>query len=362
VTAPVRVTVELGDRSYPVLVGKGALGDVARIAAEASGGGRVFVLADANVTASWAGMLRESLAACGARTVLHELPAGETAKSLDTVEVVARALVKGAIERGDIVAGIGGGAATDVAGFVAAITLRGVRWASFPTTLLGQVDAAVGGKTGVNLPEGKNLVGAFHQPIAVACDPAPLSTLPARELRAGFAEVVKTAWIGDPALIERLESSGLPAADDAAALADVVARCVAVKARIVSEDEREGGRRAVLNFGHTIGHAIESTRAPHWRHGEAVSLGLVAALHLSVHTGTCEAGLLERMIAVLERLDLPTRDPGLEPDAVLHRTRTDKKRSGGADRYQLTAGIGLVSVAPDVPEGAVRAAIEFLRR
>lgn len=357
-----RVTVELGERSYPVHVGAGALAKAARIVSGAAGGGRVFVLADANVAHRWGGELRDALAAAGARVALHELPPGEGAKTLATVEAVARRLVANGIERGDVIAGIGGGAATDVAGFVAAVTLRGVRWASFPTTLLGQVDAAVGGKTGVNLPEGKNLVGAFHQPIAVACDPATLSTLAEREFCAGLGEVVKTAWIGDPELFGRLESGALPAAADADTLTDIVRRCVAVKARIVSGDEREGGRRAALNFGHTIGHAVESTRAPHWLHGEAVSLGLVAALHLSVRTGRCDPGLLDRMVALLDRLGLPVRDPDLDPDSVFQRTRADKKRSGGRDRYQLTAGIGLVSVAPDVSEDAVRAAIEFLRR
>jgi 3-dehydroquinate synthase len=357
-----RVAVELGDRSYPVIVGEGARGEVARLAAAAAADGRVFVLADGNVVAAWAEPLRAALESGGVRTALHRLPAGESAKSLATVEAVARRLVADGIERGDVIAGIGGGAATDVAGFVAAVTLRGVRWASFPTTLLGQVDAAVGGKTGVNLPEGKNLVGAFHQPIAVACDPATLATLPEREFRAGLAEVVKTGWIGDRELVTRLESAAPPSAADAAALTDIVARCVAVKARIVSADEREGGGRAVLNFGHTIGHAIESTRAPHWRHGEAISLGLVAALHLSAHTGRCDPALIDRMVGLLDRLGLPTRDRGLDPESVFLRTRADKKRSGRKDRYQLTAGIGLVSVAPDVPEGAVRAAIGFLRR
>lgn len=357
-----RVTVELGERSYPVHVGPGALGKAARVAAGAAGVGRVLVLADGNVADRWGTELRDALAAAGARVALHELPPGESAKTLATVEAVARRLVAEGIERGDVIAGIGGGAATDVAGFVAAVTLRGVRWLSFPTTLLGQVDAAVGGKTGVNLPEGKNLVGAFHQPIAVACDPATLATLPEREFRAGLAEVVKTAWIGDPELIDRLESGAPPAPGATDPLTDVVRRCVTVKARVVSGDEREGGRRAALNFGHTIGHAVESTRAPRWLHGEAVSLGLVAALHLSVHTGRCRPELLDRMVALLERLGLPVRDPELDPDSVFHRTRADKKRSGGKDRYQLTAGIGLVSVAPDVSEGAVRAAIEFLRR
>jgi 3-dehydroquinate synthase len=361
VTAPAAVRVDLGDRSYDVLVGPGA-GDAAVAAcAEAVGTGRVALLADGNVRGTHGRELAARLTARGIPVTVFALPPGERAKTLETVEEAARHLVGEGFERGDLVVALGGGAATDVAGFVAAVLLRGVRWASFPTTLLSQVDAAIGGKTGVNLPEGKNLVGAFHQPLVVACDPAVLATLPAREYRSGLAEVVKTAWIGDPRLFGQLEDDP-PLGPEHPSLPGVVRRCVAVKAEVVAADERETGRRAVLNFGHTIGHAIETERGGRLLHGEAVALGLVAALHLSVRSGRCAPELLDRLIRLLERLGLPVRDPALDVARVLARTQRDKKRSGGRDRYQLTTGIGFVSVADDLPDGAPRAAIEFLRR
>lgn len=360
-TAPKPVHVSLGVHSYDVHVGSDATARAAAAVRERAPQARVFLFSDENVAESHGQAARARLEAVGFPVQLRSLPAGEAAKTMTTVEQCARYLVANGVERGDVVVGVGGGAATDVAGFVAATTLRGLRWVSVPTTLLGQVDAAVGGKTGVNLPEGKNLVGSFHQPLVVACDPATLVTLAPREFRAGLAEVVKTAWIGDPELFAALESDP-PLTAQHAATPDTVRRCVAVKSGIVSEDERETGRRAQLNFGHTLGHAIETWAAPRFLHGEAVAMGLVAALHLSVSTGRCPADLLDRMVALLERMGLPTGDRGLDVDAVLDLTRRDKKRTGGKDRYQLTTGIGFVSVATDIPEGAPRAALEFLRR
>ncbi len=356
---PDRIRVELGERGYDVVVGPGAADAVTHMTGKAAE--RVAVLADEAVAELHGDDVQDRLRDGGADVRLVPLPTGEGAKSLAAVEEACRHVIGRGFERGDIVVGLVGGAATDAAGFVAAVLLRGVRWVALPTSLLGQVDAAVGGKTGVDLPEGKNLVGAFHQPIAVGCDPAFLATLPLREFRAGLAEVVKTAWIGDPELIGRLESDP-PGDPDHPAVAEIVRRCVAVKARIVSEDEREGGARAQLNFGHTLGHAIETEAAGRYRHGEAVALGMVAAVQLSVETGLCEEALLHRLIRLLEALGLPTHDSELDPDAVVARTHLDKKRHGGEDRYQLTLGLGSISVARDLPEGAPRAAVEFLRR
>ncbi len=354
------IRVELGERSYDVVVGPGALDELCtRVAG--TGARRLAVVADTRVAELHGAAMIESFREVTPAIDLVALPAGEEAKSLATVESTCRRILAGGFERADVVVGFGGGAATDVAGFVAAILLRGVRWASIPTTLLGQVDAAVGGKTGVNVPEGKNLVGAFHQPVAVACEPAFLESLPDREFRAGLAEVVKTAWIGDPDLFESMENDP-PIPWSHPQVAESIRRCVSVKADVVSRDEREGGLRASLNFGHTIGHAIETESSGKYLHGEAVSLGLVAAVHLSVATDRCESGLLDRLIALLDRLGLPTRDPDLDAAAVVARTRADKKRKDGGDRYQLTQGLGFVSVARDLPEGAPLAAVEFLRR
>lgn len=356
-----RVRVALAERAYDVHIGAGSSELLARRAAGEAAGGRVVVLADERVAALHGARLVASFAAAGARAEVHPLPEGERAKTIAVVERTCRALVEEGFERSDVIVGFGGGAATDVAGFVAAVLLRGVRWFALPTSLLGQVDAAIGGKTGVNLPEGKNLVGVFHQPRGVACDPDFLSTLAPREFRAGLAEVVKTAWIGDPALFEEIERDP-PRTPEHAALPATIRRTVAVKADVVARDEREAGARACLNFGHTLGHAIETEAKGRWLHGEAVALGLVAALHLSVETGWCGRELLARLIRVLESLGLPVRDPELDPGAVVARTLVDKKRAGGAAAYQLTRGLGLVSVARDLPEKAPRAAVEFLRR
>jgi 3-dehydroquinate synthase len=352
--------VDLGGRSYDVHVGEGAIAAALGDAVGRSTPRRVALLADERVAPDHAARVRDAI---GERVELleHLLPAGEAAKTLSVVEQACRALVAAGLERGDLVVGLGGGAATDAAGLVAALHLRGVAWVSVPTSLLGMVDAAVGGKTAVNLPEGKNLVGAFWQPSAVGCEPATLATLPAREFRAGLAEVVKTAWIGDPELLEFVEDS--PPLDwSHPSVPEIVRRCVSVKARIVSQDEREGGLRAVLNFGHTLGHAIETEAAGRWLHGEAVALGLVAAVHLSVAAHRCEEPVLDRLVTLLERLGLPTRDAELDPERVLDRARRDKKRAAGRDRYLLTAGVGSVSVATDPVSGARRAALEFLRR
>jgi len=359
VTDPAVVRVELGPRAYDVLIGAGAADSVA--AAAARGTRRVALLADRRVAALHGATVGEAIERAGAAVEVVPLPEGEAAKTLSAVEAACRALVAGGVERGDAVLALGGGAATDAAGFVAAVYLRGVRAFLLPTSLLAQVDAAIGGKTGVDLPEGKNLVGAFRQPALVGCDPRFLATLPAREFRAGLAEVVKAAWIGDPQLLAQLERD--PPADAAAAsLPGIVQRAVAVKARIVAEDERESGVRATLNFGHTIGHAIEADGGGRRRHGECVALGMVAAVHLSVAAGWCDEGVLARMVALLERLGLPTRDPELDPAAILARTAVDKKRAGGRIRWQLTTGPGSVSVASHLPEGGPRAAVDFLRR
>jgi 3-dehydroquinate synthase len=355
------VRVELGERSYDVHVGAGVSRTVCGHAAGAVGSGSVALIADERVARLHGEGVLELLRSAGCRARLETLPPGERAKSLEVVEGLCRRLVSGGLERSDLVLALGGGAAIDAAGFAAAVLLRGVRWASLPTTLLAQVDAAIGGKTGVNLPEGKNLVGAFHQPGVVGCDTAFLATLDAREFRAGLAEVVKTAWIGDAALFEKLEADP-PRSADHPAVEEIVRRCAAVKARVVSRDERERGPREVLNFGHTIGHAIETESEGRLLHGEAVSLGLVGAVHMSVAIGRCDETLLARLIRLLEGLGLPAGDRELDTDGVLARTRHDKKRRGSRHRYQLTAGLGQVSVAEDLPENAARAAVEFLRR
>jgi 3-dehydroquinate synthase len=295
------------------------------------------------------------------RTIPVALPRGESAKTMSVVESVCRRLAAHHVERDDLILGVGGGAATDAAGFVAAVYLRGVSFVAIPTTLLAMVDAAIGGKTAVDLPEGKNLVGAFRHPRLVIADLEFLETLGPRELRAGFAEMVKIAWIADANLLARLEEA-LPDPSRSPELASLVARCVALKSEIVARDEHESGERALLNFGHTWGHAIETESQGAMLHGEAVALGMIAATRVSVETGRCTAEDLDRMIRLLERAGLPTGSRALDSGAIAARMRADKKRKDGKIRVVLTEGVGSASVAEDVSEEAVHRAVEFLRR
>jgi 3-dehydroquinate synthase len=356
-----RVRVNLGDRSHDVRIGRGALRACASDVATLARGRAAAVLADEHVAALQRERIAHAWEEAGLRTVDVPLPRGEAAKTMSVVESACRRLAALGVEREDVILGIGGGAATDAAGFVAAVYLRGVSFVAVPTSLLGMVDAAVGGKTAVDLPEGKNLIGAFRQPRLVIADLDFLETLPARELRAGFAEMVKIAWIADEDLLARLEEASADLRR-ARGLSALVARCVAIKAEIVARDERESGERALLNFGHTWGHAIETESRGAVLHGEAVALGMIAATRHSVDSGRCEERDLDRMIQLLDRAGLPTGMRALDPEAIVARMRADKKRKDGTIRVVLTGGVGSASVADDVSEEAVRRAVEFLRR
>ena len=353
-----RIRVELGDRSHDIVVGAGALEEAARELAKIARGRSVALLVDEQVWALHREWVERELAQAGVKWFVLSLPAGEASKSFFVIESVCRVLAQRELERGDVVVGLGGGAATDAAGFAAAILLRGVSYVAIPTSLLAQVDAAVGGKTGINLPEGKNLVGAFHSPKLVACDSGFLSTLPARERTAGWAEMVKMAWIRDPEMFRRMESEPLESQN----LAELISRCIEHKVEIVSRDEREQGERMFLNFGHTWGHALETEANGQLLHGEAVALGMVCAVYHSAITKRCAEEDLNRLLHVLEKLGLPTRRPEIDVDAVAERTRVDKKRRGGSGRAVLTEGIGSVSVASDLSFEEMRGALEFLRR
>ena len=291
------------------------------------------------------------------------LPRGERAKSFRTVERATRELARRHHERGDPLISIGGGALTDTAGFVAAIYARGVPLVHVPTTLLGQLDAAIGGKTAIDLPEGKNLVGAFHQPWAMVLDVALLATLPARERRAALGEAVKMAALGDERLFSLLEHSGAaiaagdPDALASGALTEVVERCAMAKLDVVSADEREAGRRVTLNLGHSIGHALEA--ACDYRglqHGEAVALGLRGAVAVGRTLGVTPTARGERIVALLDALSLGWRAPAVSAAAVRERLAADKKVAGGRLRWVLPTADG-VTVRTDVPDDAVEAGI-----
>jgi shikimate kinase/3-dehydroquinate synthase len=328
---------------YPVFAGPGVL---ERAAALAGVGGRSFLVTDEAVGLLYAGRL-------GPVEVDIRIPPGEVAKTWEQAGGVLRGLARAGMDHDDHVLALGGGVVGDLAGFCAATYQRGVPVVQLPTTLVSQVDSAYGGKTGVDLPEGKNYAGAYHQPAAVLADPDAFATLPPDELAAGWAEVVKTALIAGGALWERVRRG------DAPADRDLVLACARTKLGVVAEDERDAGRRQVLNLGHTVGHAIETaTGYARYRHGEAVALGLLAALTLSGLPG-----LRAEVAALLEAHGLPTAlDPAVDPPAVLAATERDKKRRGGRVRLVLVRAPGSVMTGCEVPRDELAAALEELRR
>ncbi|NBU25070.1 MAG: 3-dehydroquinate synthase [Gammaproteobacteria bacterium] len=362
------LTVGLGDRSYPIYVGDGLLGDAALVGAVLGGpqGARkVAVVTNDIVGPLHAPRLQSAAAAArgAAAPPLLEivLPDGERHKTLETVSRIIDALVANRFARDDLIVALGGGVVGDMAGFAAACYQRGIGFVQLPTTLLAQVDSSVGGKTGVNHPGGKNLIGAFHQPQAVVADTATLRTLPPRELRAGLAEVVKHALICDAELFAWLEANadallGL----EPAALTHAVRRCCAIKAGIVARDERETGERALLNLGHTFGHAIETvTGYGPWLHGEAVGVGLAMAAGMSQRAGWLPAADAARLDALLARLGLRTEARGsVTPDAARAAMRLDKKVRAGRVRLVLLKGIGQAFLSDDWPTDAFEATLQ----
>jgi len=302
----ITVPVALGDRSYDVLVGRGARHRLLEVMPV--GAARAAV-----VTQEGIGVAVDA----GIEQRTFTMGTGEERKDLETVEELCRQFSRWGLTRGDVVVAVGGGVVTDTAGFAAAVYHRGVRWVAVSTTLLGRVDAAIGGKTGVNLPEGKNLVGAFWQPSAVLCDTETLETLPPREYRSGLGEMAKYHFLGGEALAD-------------CNLDERVARCVAIKAAVVAADEREGGRRATLNYGHTLGHALESAGRYDLRHGEAVAIGLVFAALLAQRIGRIDAGRVEEHRRVVASYDLPVKlPPGVDAAELIEFMGRDKKAVGG---------------------------------
>jgi 3-dehydroquinate synthase len=342
--------VPLAERSYDVHIAPFTPEEVAeRISAALGKPSGVAVLVDEHVS-KVSPRVAPLLAALGARLPRVQtflLPRGESAKNLSAVERTCEWLAGHGYDRGSALVGIGGGATTDHTGFVAAIYLRGVAFALCPTTVLADVDASVGGKTGVDIPAGKNLVGAFYQPRVVVADLGFFATLPKREIGAGMAEVVKAGLIADADLLANLESQvgkDLPPAS----LATAIAAAVTVKIGVVSEDERESGRRAILNFGHTVGHAIEAASGYELLHGEAVSLGMVAALALGEARGVTEPGLRSRTQALLAQLSLPVDIGSRLTAQVLDRIEVDKKRRSDAVRFVFVTRPGN-AVLVDIP-------------
>jgi len=354
------IEVGLGARRYPIRIGSGLLGD-ARSWRDAIRGGHALIVSDSNVAPLYAQRLRDALAQASGPPVRCEvliLPAGEAHKNLDAVSKVLDALARLGATRDACVLALGGGVVGDIAGFAAACWMRGIDFVQFPTTLLAMVDSSVGGKTGVDHPAGKNLIGAFHQPRAVIADLGTLATLPDRELRAGLAEVVKTACIGDADFFDWLEvHADALLAIDTETLTHAIARCCRFKAGVVERDERETGERALLNFGHTFGHALEAEAGyGTLLHGEAVAIGMILAARLSAQLGVAGEADAQRLHALLQRIGLPTAVPhGLDADALLARMRLDKKNRADALRLILWRGIGRAEIVEGVDPAALRA-------
>jgi 3-dehydroquinate synthase len=345
-----RIRVDV-DAPYDVVVGRDLLGRAPTWLPD-TGARRAAVVTTAAVQALHAAPVEAGLRAAGLHVHAHCVPDGEQAKSLEVLGELYDWLASLPLARGDVVVALGGGVVTDLGGFLAATWHRGVDVIQVPTTLLAQVDAAIGGKTGINLAAGKNLVGAFHQPLVVVADITTLNTLPVRELRAGMAEVIKCGFIRDPVILETIERDPAAALDPARdILVDVVRRAVAVKARIVAADTHEQGERALLNYGHTFGHALETlTGYTRYRHGEAVGIGMRYAARVAELAGVGEAGLEQRTVDLLERFGLPTTCAPLDAGAVFATMARDKKVRDGL-RLVLCERPGRARVvrAPDHP-------------
>ena len=358
------IDVVLGARSYPVVVAAGGIDRAGALFAPYARDGRLVVVTDSNVFAAQGARFAAALEGAGLSPDGIVVPPGEASKDWSHLSRLVDDLLARGVERGDTVVAFGGGIVGDLAGFAAAVTKRGIGLVQVPTTLLAMVDSSVGGKTGINTAAGKNLAGAFHQPSLVLIDPSCLATLPERELRSGYAEVVKYGLIGDPAFFGwcELHGAALLAGDESARI-HAIRTCVAAKAAIVAADEREtAGRRALLNLGHSFAHALEAESGFTLLHGEAVAIGLSLAFRLSAQLGLCPADDAARVTAHLASVGLPTHpgQVGVTADGhhLAERIRRDKKAVGGRIRLVLADGIGRAFVSGDVDEATLAAFLD----
>jgi len=359
---PTTISLSLANDHYTVLVGSDLLATTADLIASHTGirGRAAAIVTDSTVGPLYAQTVIDSLESAGTRTVLITVPAGEASKSMTQVTKVCREMLRAGLDRKSFLIALGGGVVGDLAGFAAAIFQRGIPCVQIPTTIVSQVDSSVGGKTGVNTPEGKNLLGAFHQPQLVLADVSTLETLPEREFNEGFAEIIKHAAIRDASLLDLVEAKESIREH----LVELVYRNVAIKATIVEEDERETtGTRALLNFGHTIGHGIEAAGGyGRFLHGEAISLGLVAATRLSVAGSGLDPAAGDRIITALETYGLPTTLANDVPDdAILTAMGRDKKFEAGQIRFVLLKAIGDAFVSDAVSQEELENALTGLR-
>ncbi len=345
---------------YPVLVGSGLIDQFGKRARKSLPGKTCAVVSDRNVAPLFADRVKQSLISAGLRATLITIPAGEKSKTLKQAGIICERMTASGLDRQSFVIGLGGGMIGDISGFVAAIYHRGIPHVQIPTTLLAMVDSSIGGKTGVNTAEGKNLLGAVHQPSLVIDDVDVLKTLPRREFNQGFGEIIKHAIIADAKMFKRLQSWQ---GSEALALQSLIKRNITIKSTIVARDERDrSGKRAVLNFGHTVGHAIE--RAGNYRkflHGEALSLGIVVACALSVKRAGLPRRQCDAVTDLLRRFDLPTRLPkNFAREKIFDALKFDKKFESGNIRFVVTPGIGSAHVAMNVTMADIRDAVREL--
>jgi 3-dehydroquinate synthase len=358
------VRVRVGERAYPVLIGEGGLARAGRLVRERLDRDRVAVIVDAGAARHHGRALRASLREAGVVPLMWvEIPPGERSKSLTRARFLYDRLVEARADRWTPVLALGGGVVGDLAGFVASTFLRGLPLVHIPTTVVSQVDSSVGGKTAVNFAGAKNLVGSFHQPDLVIADPATLATLSTRDLRAGLVEAVKIGVTLRPDLLERMERDAeLLLARDGAALGEVVVACVEAKGEVVGRDEREQDVRAVLNYGHTLGHALEVTSRGRLRHGEAVAVGMNGAAWVGETLGVSLPTVRERQNDLLLRLGLKLSAPGADKGEAARKLKLDKKVRDSHPRFVLTLQIGGASVWPRIPKSLLRDALARITR
>jgi len=359
-----RIPIETESVNYEAIISRGLLASSGELLRAVLGGvPPIFVITVAPVRKRWGKALAKSLQSSGFRPRFIDMPNGEGFKRLSTIEVLAEEMLRLGADRKAVVIALGGGVVGDVAGMLASVYMRGVKLVQIPTTVQAQLDAAVGGKTGVNLKSGKNLVGTFYQPELVLIDPDTLATLPDREFRAGMYEALKAGIIGNPALFEQLEKTTIKALrKDRDPVTWAIAESVRLKAEVVSVDEKEGDLRRVLNLGHTLGHALESATAyKHFLHGEAVAWGMQAAARISLEMGICDRALSERVRKAVHawgKLPVVT----LQTGKALRLLQSDKKTEAGMVNFVLPRQIGKVEIVKNVPEGAISAALAELRQ
>lgn len=362
-----KITVHLAqtvDRSYRIEVKPGALDSLAAFILRQRRGSKVFIITDSNVERLVGRKIQRKMYEAGLETLLLSFPAGEKSKNQRIVHALHTQLLAGDIRRDSLIVALGGGVVGDVAGYVAATISRGVAFIQVPTTLLSQVDSSVGGKVGINHPRGKNLIGAFHQPMAVFVDPDVLRTLPQREFCSGLAEVVKIAAALDRRLFQFLERNAHRVSkSNPKLLTEIISRCVALKAAVVEADEFESGLRRSLNLGHTIGHAIESSTNYSINHGEAVAIGLVTESTVAHRMGLLSSRELDKLISLLKKLGLPTGMPQLRNTTKFFSSLSaDKKSVGGRAKYVLLSAIGSCVIGVDVSTTLVQNVVMESRR